>query len=239
MRRLLLLGVLCVISVLVLAPASWAISYAYGSCAEIPTQEMAQNTLDDPAYGMYGGDGDELNLDPDGDGVACNNPGNTVGGEAPEESVEPPVEMTQPGFPSPAQYEQPEAPTQGDVDCADFASQAEAQAVLDADPSDPNGLDADNDGTACKGVAYSPAEPDVASPPETPDGQQNQQPPAPIQNGTVTYEGNGGPVRATPPSTAATTTLLPATGGLPLVPLAGALVLGLSVAGLSVRSRIS
>jgi micrococcal nuclease len=35
--------------------------------------------------------------------------------------------------------------------CPDFASQAQAQAVLRADPRDPNGLDADNDGIACEG----------------------------------------------------------------------------------------
>lgn len=38
----------------------------------------------------------------------------------------------------------------GDLDCADFATQAEAQAEFDADPSDPNGLDADSDGIACE-----------------------------------------------------------------------------------------
>jgi hypothetical protein len=40
---------------------------------------------------------------------------------------------------------------QGDAyNCADFASQAQAQAVLRADPSDPNRLDADRDGIACE-----------------------------------------------------------------------------------------
>jgi len=34
--------------------------------------------------------------------------------------------------------------------CADFASQADAQAVLRADPTDPNRLDADRDGVACE-----------------------------------------------------------------------------------------
>lgn len=38
----------------------------------------------------------------------------------------------------------------GDLDCADFATQREAQAEYDADPSDPNGLDADSDGIACE-----------------------------------------------------------------------------------------
>jgi hypothetical protein len=37
-----------------------------------------------------------------------------------------------------------------DLDCSDFATQAEAQAALVAAPSDPNGLDADDDGSACE-----------------------------------------------------------------------------------------
>ncbi|MCC6224719.1 MAG: excalibur calcium-binding domain-containing protein [Thermoleophilia bacterium] len=40
---------------------------------------------------------------------------------------------------------------QGDAyNCASFTSQADAQAVLRADPSDPNRLDADADGIACE-----------------------------------------------------------------------------------------
>jgi hypothetical protein len=40
---------------------------------------------------------------------------------------------------------------QGDVfNCADFMSQADAQSVLRADPTDPNGLDRDVDGIACE-----------------------------------------------------------------------------------------
>ena len=41
---------------------------------------------------------------------------------------------------------------QGDrYNCGDFASQAQAQAVLRADPRDPNNLDGnDNDGLACE-----------------------------------------------------------------------------------------
>jgi hypothetical protein len=40
-------------------------------------------------------------------------------------------------------------------DCADFASQAEAQAALEASPGDPERLDADNDGAACEEFDYS------------------------------------------------------------------------------------
>src|SRR5215218_5141665 len=39
---------------------------------------------------------------------------------------------------------------QADLDCADFDTQQEAQAELNQDPSDPNGLDADDDGIACE-----------------------------------------------------------------------------------------
>ena len=40
---------------------------------------------------------------------------------------------------------------QGDrYNCADFASQAQAQAVLRASPADPNRLDTDRDGIACE-----------------------------------------------------------------------------------------
>jgi Excalibur calcium-binding domain len=37
-----------------------------------------------------------------------------------------------------------------DQNCSDFASQAAAQAHLRADPSDPDGLDGNNDGIACE-----------------------------------------------------------------------------------------
>jgi hypothetical protein len=37
-----------------------------------------------------------------------------------------------------------------DRDCADFATQPEAQAALVAQPGDPDNLDADNDGIACE-----------------------------------------------------------------------------------------
>ncbi|SDH14989.1 hypothetical protein [Klenkia brasiliensis] len=41
-----------------------------------------------------------------------------------------------------------------DLDCADFPNQAAAQANLDANPSDPNGLDANDNGRACEDYAY-------------------------------------------------------------------------------------
>ena len=47
------------------------------------------------------------------------------------------------------------ASAQTDLNCDDFTYQEEAQAVLDADPSDPNGLDGDNDGIACESLPSS------------------------------------------------------------------------------------
>ncbi|HEY0401647.1 MAG TPA: excalibur calcium-binding domain-containing protein [Blastococcus sp.] len=41
-----------------------------------------------------------------------------------------------------------------DRDCADFASQPDAQAAFDAVPGDPERLDGDNDGQACENYAY-------------------------------------------------------------------------------------
>jgi hypothetical protein len=42
-----------------------------------------------------------------------------------------------------------------DFNCPDFVSQADAQAVYNANPSDPNGLDGnDNDGQACENHDY-------------------------------------------------------------------------------------
>jgi hypothetical protein len=42
------------------------------------------------------------------------------------------------------------ASAQGDLNCDDFSSQEEAQAHLNANPSDPDGLDRDDDGYACE-----------------------------------------------------------------------------------------
>jgi len=41
---------------------------------------------------------------------------------------------------------------EGDLDCSDFSTQAEAQAEYDRDPSDPNRLDEDGDSIACESL---------------------------------------------------------------------------------------
>jgi hypothetical protein len=54
-------------------------------------------------------------------------------------------------------YEQISTPAlaqEDQYDCASFGSQESAQAELDRDPSDPNTLDADDDGQACEDYDY-------------------------------------------------------------------------------------
>ena len=49
---------------------------------------------------------------------------------------------------------------QADFDCRDFATQPEAQAELERNPTDPHGLDDDDDGLACESLAGSPEDDD-------------------------------------------------------------------------------
>ena len=66
-------------------------------------------------------------------------------------------------------FAQDEDPRVG-LDCSDFGSQAEAQAELRSDPSDPNVLDEDDgsdDGIACEAYSYDdPARDEIAVPDE-------------------------------------------------------------------------
>ena len=55
-----------------------------------------------------------------------------------------------------------------DLDCRDFASGAEAQAVLADDPSDPHNLDADGDDLACEDSSFGASITDPSTPPPSP-----------------------------------------------------------------------
>ena len=44
-----------------------------------------------------------------------------------------------------------------DIDCGDFPYQEDAQAVLAADPTDPDNLDSNHDGVACETRPHRPA----------------------------------------------------------------------------------
>jgi hypothetical protein len=61
-----------------------------------------------------------------------------------------------------------------DLDCAEFPSQSAAQAELRRDPSDPNSLDADNDGIACETFDYPAGSPRDETPVTGTTNAQNQ-----------------------------------------------------------------
>jgi hypothetical protein len=93
-------------------------------CGHFPTQEEAQAVLDaDPSDPNY--------LDAEGDGIACESLPSSPSSTPSPESVP--------------------APT-GDLNCDDFATQEEAQEVLDADPSDPNYLNGEGDSVPCESL---------------------------------------------------------------------------------------
>jgi hypothetical protein len=187
---MLLLAALSMVAALVLSPAAMAQTGDQYDCADFASQEEAQAVYDQDTSDPNG-------LDADSDGVACE---------------ELPTTTTDDGTGNGGTGTQ-------DLDCADFATQAEAQAALDADPSDPNNLDGDADGVACE-VTF-------GEPTDTTTGGQ--------------YD-NGDDTTATGDDTlleAGGTNALPDTGGLPLVPVAaaGAALMLLAGAGLLVGRR--
>ncbi|MDN5696754.1 MAG: excalibur calcium-binding domain-containing protein [Rubrobacter sp.] len=122
MKRLLYLAILSMVILTVSAPA--ALGQQDLDCDDFSSQAEAQQTLrQDP--------GDPNGLDAEGDGVACE----TEDYDNPATDMEPVSAAQEPG---------------GDLDCEDFATQQQAQAVYDQDPSDPNNLDANNNGLACE-----------------------------------------------------------------------------------------
>jgi hypothetical protein len=63
-----------------------------------------------------------------------------------------------------------------DLNCSDFGTKQQAQDELEADPSDPNNLDADDDGEACEeGVGGGTPQQETIPPPQS----QSQPPPQP------------------------------------------------------------
>jgi Staphylococcal nuclease homologue len=93
-------------------------------------------------------------------------------------------------------------PSGSDLDCDDFDSQVEAQAVLEADPSDPNGLDADSDGLACEqssGESDDTASP-TASPAASPSPSPSPSPEGDFDAPNPNAPGGGAPSPASPPA---------------------------------------
>ena len=99
------------------------------NCDSFDTQEQAQ--------AFYNADPSDLNdLDADGDGVPCETTPSSVTEDG----------TIMGGF-------EDDGSEMNDLDCVDLAisaTETSAQAVYDADPSDPNGLDRDEDSLACE-----------------------------------------------------------------------------------------
>ena len=129
---------LLVAIMLTLAAAGSAGAQGNLDCRDFDSRAEAQASLDaDPS--------DPNGLDRNDDGQACENFVYTDGSSsAPAPVADPPGDAVS------AVENDPDGDGSGDLDCADFASQEAAQAEYDADPSDPNGLDRDDDGYACE-----------------------------------------------------------------------------------------
>jgi hypothetical protein len=111
--------------------------------------------------------------------------------------------------------------TTADLDCADFATHGEAQREFAKDRTDPNNLDADNDGRACEELI------DVRRDGPTPVGVQYEAkpPPGPVDRPEGVIPGTG--VRRVPP-----------TGGPPYLALGALVLLGVAlIAGRGVLKR--
>ncbi|WP_433030228.1 excalibur calcium-binding domain-containing protein [Actinomycetospora sp. CA-053990] len=124
------------------------------NCSDFEYQEDAQEVLD-------GNSADPNGLDGNNDGEACEslphrpaiNDVSTI--DESDSSSEDDQTTSSSGSTWTATDTSHESSTSTrDRDCADFDSQAEAQAVLDDDPSDPERLDADDDGIACESFGY-------------------------------------------------------------------------------------
>ncbi len=112
-------------------------------CGSFQFQEEAQTVLDKDRSDPHG-------LDRDKDGIACETLPKR--GTAPTETITPtvpPIATETKPVPGSAKF--------ADKDCADFPSQAAAQAELKRNPSDPHRLDGDDDGYACESRFGEPA----------------------------------------------------------------------------------
>ena len=146
MRRLTILFALCAAAILALSPAALAQQTSDLDCSQLGTSGASPEAVQAEAQAILDADASDPNgFDADGDGIACEFEASSTG----EVSFEDGTGFTTDTAAAPA-------PQGDDLNCEDFGSREEAQAVLDADASDPNGLDADGDGLACNEVISAP-----------------------------------------------------------------------------------
>lgn len=119
-------------------------------CGDFDYQEDAQDVYDADTS-------DPNRLDADDDGLACetlpHRPAHAELGLE-DDGSSPPSSSSSSSSHSSSSSSVDTVVSSTDRDCDDFSSQAEAQAALDADPSDPERLDADDDGEACESSTY-------------------------------------------------------------------------------------
>jgi hypothetical protein len=196
-------------------------------CTDFDVQEDAQEELERNPDDPY-------NLDNDGDGIACESLPSSRGGEGGDADG-----------------------ISGDLDCADFDSQEEAQNELEDDPSDPNNLDEDNDGTACESLSDGSAdENDEDDGSDTPGNQEDQDGEDGDGSSASQNSARAGGAFAQSSSEEDTTGRrnrarrdrvvrgtvpnkpLPPTGGLPVYPaVAGSVLAGVGLLGLGLLTR--
>jgi Excalibur calcium-binding domain len=78
--------------------------------------------------------------------AGCAGPQEQGGGAGGEDAAQPAQEAKA----SSTEAEVPSLPADGDYNCADFVTRAQAKIVLERDPSDPHNLDGDGDGVPCE-----------------------------------------------------------------------------------------
>lgn len=175
--------------------------------------------VDAPVPNFWTGNGITATIDTD-----CEVPPTTT---TPTATV--PTTTTVPPTTVPPTTEPPVTLPPPDLNCSDFATQEEAQAVLDADPSDPHGLDGDGDGIACESLPSGT----TTVPPTVP-------PTTECTTGVTNELGGCEPVGTPDNPVPSSTPDLPATGrgvGLTLALAAAILALGV-VAVVGSRRRI-
>ena len=154
MKRLTILLALCAAAILALSPAALAQQTSDLDCSQLGTSGASPEAVQAEAQAILDADASDPNgLDADGDGIACEFEASSTGEVSFEDGTGFTTDVAAP------------APQGDDLNCEDFGSREEAQAALDADASDPNGLDADGDGLACNEVISAP--PTLAAEPST------------------------------------------------------------------------
>ena len=145
MRRLTILLAMCATAILALSPAALAQQETDLDCSQLGAPGASPEEVQAEAQAILDADPTDPNgLDADGDGLACDFEASPNGEVAFEDGTGFTTDVAAP------------VSQNDDLNCEDFGSREEAQAVLDADPSDPNRLDADGDGLACNELISAP-----------------------------------------------------------------------------------